>query len=87
MRNLLAHVPKQHKDMVAATVRLIFAEHDADAARARLRQVVSMLEARFPKVAQLLVDAEADVTPTPPSPNPTSARSPAPTPSSGSTKR
>jgi putative transposase len=62
MRNLLAHVPKQHKDMVAATVRLIFAEHDADAARARLRQVVSMLEARFPKVAELLVDAEADVT-------------------------
>ncbi len=62
MRNLLAHVPKQHKDMVAATVRLIFAEHNADAARTRLRQVVTMLEARFPKVAELLVDAETDVT-------------------------
>ncbi len=62
MRNLLAHVPQAQKEMVAATVRLIFAEHDADAAHARLREVVTMLEARFPKVAQLLEDAEADVT-------------------------
>jgi putative transposase len=62
MRNLLAHVPKNHRDMVAATVRLIFAEHDAEATRARLREVVGMLEPRFPKVAELLETAEADVT-------------------------
>jgi putative transposase len=62
MRNLLPHVPAAHKEMVAATIRLIFAEHTPPAARARLHEVVGMLERRFPKVAELLVEAEVDVT-------------------------
>ncbi len=62
MRNLLAHVPKNQKEMVAATIRTIFAQPDAQATRAQLRTVVGMLEGRFPKVAELLQAAEADVT-------------------------
>jgi putative transposase len=62
MRNLLAHVPKDHKEMVAATVRTIFAQPDAEATRAHLRAVADTLETRFGKVAELLLAAEADVT-------------------------
>lgn len=62
MRNLLAHVPKNHKEMIAATVRTIFAQPDPEATRAQLRQVAGMLEARYPNAAELLADAEHDVT-------------------------
>jgi putative transposase len=62
MRNLLGTVPSASKEMVAATVRTIFAQPDATGTRAQLRDVVGLLEARFPKAAKLLEDAEADVT-------------------------
>ncbi len=62
MRNLLAHVPKNHKEMIAATVRTIFAQPDPEATREQLRQVVGMLEVRYPHAAELLADAEHDVT-------------------------
>jgi putative transposase len=60
MRNLLGTVPSASKEMVAATVRTIFAQPDATGTRAQLRDVVGLLEARFPKAAKLLEDAEAD---------------------------
>lgn len=62
MRNLLAHVPKTHKEMIAATVRTVFAQPDPESTRDQLRQVVGMLETRYPGAAQLLSDAESDVT-------------------------
>ncbi|MCI0545011.1 MAG: IS256 family transposase [Actinobacteria bacterium] len=62
MRNLLAHVPKHHKEMIAATVRTVFAQPDPEATRDQLRQVVGMLEVRYPAAAELLAEAEADVT-------------------------
>ncbi len=62
MRNLLAHVPKNHKEMIAATVRTIFAQPDPEATREQLRQVVGMLETRYPQAAELLADAEHEVT-------------------------
>lgn len=62
MRNLLAHVPKNHKEMIAATVRTVFAEPDAEVTGDQLRQVVGMLETRYPKAAELLAEAEHDVT-------------------------
>jgi putative transposase len=62
MRNLLAHVPKAHKEMVAATVRTVFAQPDPDATRTHLRAVADTLAPRFAKVADLLLAAEADVT-------------------------
>ncbi len=62
MRNLLAHVPKSHKEMIAATVRTIFAQPDPESTRDQLRQVVGMLELRYSNAAELLSDAEHDVT-------------------------
>ena len=62
MPNLLTHVPKGHKEMIAATVRTIFAQLDPETTRDQLRQVVGMLELRHPKAAVLLPDAEHDVT-------------------------
>src|SRR5918994_239661 len=62
MRNLLGTVPSASKEMVAATVRTIFAQPDTTGTRAQLRDVVGLLKTRFPKAAKLLEDAEADVT-------------------------
>ena len=62
MRNLLAHVPKHHKEMIAATIRTIFAQPDPEATRDQLRQVVAMLEVRYPGAAEVLAEAETDVT-------------------------
>ena len=61
-RNILATVNHAHKDMVAATVRTIHAQPDAEATRAQLHAVVGMLEDRFPKAAEILAAAEGDVT-------------------------
>lgn len=61
-RNVLAVVPQASKEMVAATVRTIFAQPDAAAARAQLHDVVGVLGRQFPKAAEILAAAEADVT-------------------------
>ena len=60
--NLLATVNHAHNDMVAATVRTIHVQPDAEATRAQLHTVVVMLEDRFPKAAEILSAAEGDVT-------------------------
>jgi putative transposase len=62
MRNLLATVPKGQAEMVAALIRTIFAQTNADKTRAQLRQVATSLERNFGKAAALLLDAEHDVT-------------------------
>lgn len=62
MRNLLAKVPRVHAEMVAATVRTIFAQPDPAGTRDQLRMVADMLRERHPAVSDLLLDAEADVT-------------------------
>jgi len=62
MRNILAAVPAASKEMVAATVRTVFAQSDGTATRAQLREVVGILEPQFPKAAAVLENAEADVT-------------------------
>ena len=62
MRNLLARVPKGHAEMVAATVRTIFAQPDPVSTRDQLRLVADMLRERHPAVSDLLLEAEADVT-------------------------
>ena len=61
VRNALAKVTKGHAEMVAATIRTIFAQPDAAAAHAHLHTVVDMLRAKFPAVADQLLDAEHDV--------------------------
>ncbi|MDH5293069.1 MAG: IS256 family transposase [Acidimicrobiia bacterium] len=62
MRNLLSRVPKGHAEMVAATVRTIFAQPTPDATRDQLRLVADMFRDRHPAVSDLLLEAEADVT-------------------------
>lgn len=62
MRNVLAKVSKANGEMVAATVRTIFAQPDSAGVRAQVDVVADMLIDRFPGVAELLLDAKADIT-------------------------
>jgi putative transposase len=62
MRNALAKVSKGHAEMVAATIRTIFAQPGPKEVRAQVDNVARMLEGEFPAVAQLLLDAKADLT-------------------------
>ena len=61
MRNALALVRKGAQQMVAATIRTVFVQPDPQAAREQWRRVADSFRGRFPKLAQLLDDAEADV--------------------------
>ena len=61
VRNLLALVPKSAAEMVAATVRTVFAQPDATSAREQWRAVADRFRKSFPRVADLLDEAEADV--------------------------
>jgi putative transposase len=61
MRNILAHVPKGDKAIVAAALRTIFAQPDREAAGQQLLEVVQAMQARWPKAAELLAEAEEDV--------------------------
>jgi transposase-like protein len=61
MRNVLAHIPKADKAMVAAAVRTIFTQPDRQAAAGQLRHVAQSIQSRWPKAAQLLSDAEEEV--------------------------
>jgi putative transposase len=60
-RNLLALVPKSHKDMVAAVFRTIFAQPDADAVAATWDHVRDELTTRFPKIGPLMDEAKTEV--------------------------
>jgi putative transposase len=61
MRNVLSRVPKASAEMVAAAVRTIFAQPDADHVRSQLGEVVRMLDDRFPDIAAMLADAAEDL--------------------------
>jgi putative transposase len=62
MRNALAKVSKGHAEMVAATIRTIFAQPGPTQVRAQVDLVADMLAEQFPAVAELLRDAKADLT-------------------------
>ncbi|MGI9148602.1 MAG: IS256 family transposase, partial [Chloroflexota bacterium] len=61
MRNALALVPKGAQQMVAATIRTVFFQPDADSARVTRCQVADGFRARWPRLAQLLDLAEDEV--------------------------
>jgi putative transposase len=61
VRNLLAHVPKSHADMVAAVFRTIFAQPDAAAVSKVWDEVRDQLAKSFPKVGPLMDDAKVEV--------------------------
>ena len=60
-RNLLALVPKSHKDMVAAVFRTIFAQPTAEAVSATWDNVRDQLAASFPRIGPLMDEAKAEV--------------------------
>src|SRR5215204_5775004 len=60
-RNLLALVPKSHKDMAAAVFRTIFAQPDPDMAARTWDTVRDQLAAGFPRIAPLMDEAKAEV--------------------------
>jgi len=62
MRNALAKVTKGHAEMVAATIRTIFAQPTGDAVRAHVDVVADMLARQFPTVADQLREAKEDLT-------------------------
>ena len=61
LRNLLALVPKSAREMVAATVRTVFARPDPAMAREQWRKVADGLRERFPRAAALPDGAGEDV--------------------------
>ena len=61
MRNVLAHVAKEQKPVVAAAVRSIFVQPTQDEAQKEWRAVSDRLRPRFPKLSNLLDEAEPDV--------------------------
>ncbi|MEV7020901.1 IS256 family transposase [Kitasatospora sp. NPDC093558] len=62
LRNAFAVIPKEAGEMVAATIRTIFAQPAESAVRAQLDSVADMLGTQFPKVKAMLLDAKDDLT-------------------------
>ena len=62
LRNVFAVIPKDAAEMVAATIRTIFAQPAAEAVRAQLDTVADMLGRQFPKVRAMLLQAKVDLT-------------------------
>jgi len=60
-RNLLALVPKSHKDMVAAVFRTAFAQPDPVAVSKAWDTVRDQLAASFPRIGPLMDTAKAEV--------------------------
>jgi putative transposase len=61
MRNALSLVPKAAQQMVGATIRTVFAQPDAESAHQQWRRVADGFRTRFPKLAELMYEAEEDV--------------------------
>lgn len=61
VRNALALVPKSAQQLVAATIRTVFAQPDATSARDQWRRVTDGFRDRFPRLADLMDEAESDV--------------------------
>jgi transposase-like protein len=62
LRNVLAAVPKGSAEMVAATIRTIFAQPAPAQVGEQLDLIAGMLGRQFPKVEQMLRDAADDIT-------------------------
>jgi transposase-like protein len=61
MRAALAQVPKAAQQMVAATIRTVFAHPDPATAREQWRRVADSFRGRFARLAALLDEVEAEV--------------------------
>lgn len=61
LRNALAHAGKGQRQMVLAAINTAFAQESFETASAQWRAVADQLRAKFPKLAELMDEAEADV--------------------------
>ena len=61
IRNALAHVPKGQHTVVAAAIRQAFNQPDRESAGQTWRHVADQLRGRWPKLAALMDESEADV--------------------------
>jgi putative transposase len=61
MRNAMAHVGAKQRQMVAAAIRTAFTQETQKAASTEWRAVANRLRGRFPKLAELMDEAEDDV--------------------------
>jgi putative transposase len=61
IRNALALVPKSAAAMVATTIRTVFVQVEADAAREQWRRIADGFRPRYERLADLLDAAEPDV--------------------------
>lgn len=61
LRNALAYANKGQRQMVFALINTIFAQETAEAAHTQWRTVTDQLRARFPKLADMMEEAEHDV--------------------------
>jgi putative transposase len=61
LRNALAHAGKGQRQMVLAMINTAFAQENQEAASAQWRIVADQLRVKFPKLAVLMDNAEADV--------------------------
>ena len=61
MRNALATVPKLAQQMVAATLRTIFAQPDLESAHETVERISRLFGKRYPKLVAVLQEAETDV--------------------------
>ncbi len=62
MRNVLVKVPKHHQQMVAAMIRTIFAQPDAEHVERQLKEVAATTHSKFLRVEAMLLDAAEDIT-------------------------
>jgi putative transposase len=61
MRNALSLVPKAAQQMVGATIRTVFAQPDAHSAHQQWRRVSEGFRHQFPRLSELMEEAEEDV--------------------------
>ncbi|MEU6995442.1 IS256 family transposase [Streptomyces sp. NPDC046465] len=62
LRNVFGVIPKGSGEMVAATIRTIFAQPNAELVGQQLDTVADMLARQFPKVSEMLLEAKEDLT-------------------------
>ncbi len=61
MSNVLARVPKGNSEMVAAAIRTVFAQPDAEHVRGQLDVIATMLGRQFPPVETMLREAKDEL--------------------------
>ena len=61
VRDVLSHVPKSAQGFVAAALRNVFQQTTVEHAREAMTKALAVLEGKWPKVADLVRDAEDDV--------------------------